>query len=182
MASINSPLPLGHDQTASQPLTIALMLEQLQPLPGHKVLEIGYGSGWVTALLAKIVCKPKKDTQASKNKSSKLIQAYEIVPELAEFGEENLNKNLQPKFRKIIELHDEDYSKTFQNYSPYDRIIAGAAFNKQPTDLIKSLKVGGRFVFPTSKDDIRRIIKESKKKYTEEIYPGFTFVPITHRV
>lgn len=55
-ADVNAPLPIGYSQTISQPLTVAFMLELLQPKPGEKILDIGAGSGWQTALLA--YCKP----------------------------------------------------------------------------------------------------------------------------
>ena len=72
------PLPIGYGQTISQPSTVALMLELLQPAEGDKVLDVGSGSGWTTALLAQIVGPKGK------------IFGLELVPELVKFGRENI--------------------------------------------------------------------------------------------
>ena len=74
------PLPIGHGQTISQPATVAFMLELLQPKIGEKILDIGAGSGWATALLAEIVGKDGK------------VYGLEIISELVEFGKNNLGK------------------------------------------------------------------------------------------
>ena len=80
LAELNEALPIGYGQTISQPLVVAFMLEQLEPKEGDKILDIGSGSGWTTALLAEIV--------GSKGK----VIAIDIVPELVEFGEKNVAK------------------------------------------------------------------------------------------
>ena len=77
---VNEPLPIGHGQTISQPLTVAFMLELLQPEEGNKILDIGSGSGWQSALLAEIVGEKGK------------VYAMEVVPELKEYGEKNVSK------------------------------------------------------------------------------------------
>src|SRR3972149_2720436 len=77
-AYLNTPLPIGYGQTISQPLTVAFMLELLQPEKGNKILEIGSGSGWQTALLAYIVSGERK------------VFAAELIPELMAFGRQNV--------------------------------------------------------------------------------------------
>jgi len=79
-AYLNDVLPLGFGQTISQPLVVAFMLELLQPSPGEKILDVGSGSGWTTALFSYLV-KPK----------GKVI-ALEIIKELKDFGEKNVKK------------------------------------------------------------------------------------------
>ncbi len=79
-AGMNQAMPIGFDQTISQPLVVAFMLEELSPEPGQKVLDIGFGSGWTTALLAKIIG------------SGGLVVAVEIIEGLYKMGEENLEK------------------------------------------------------------------------------------------
>ena len=74
------PLPIGHEQTISQPSTVAFMLELLQPATGNKVLDVGSGSGWTAALLAQIVGPEGR------------VFGFELVPELVKFGSENLAK------------------------------------------------------------------------------------------
>ncbi|MBI2054396.1 MAG: class I SAM-dependent methyltransferase, partial [Candidatus Staskawiczbacteria bacterium] len=80
LAESNSALPIGFSQTISQSLVVAFMLEQLEPKSGEKILDIGSGSGWTSALLAEIVGNKGK------------IVALEIIPELAEFGKRNTAK------------------------------------------------------------------------------------------
>lgn len=179
ISAINAPLPLTDKQTTSQPLTIAFMLELLQPQPGDKILEIGYGSGWQTAILAKIVYPP--DSNLPNNKKSGEVYACEIIPSVAKFGNSNLNRNIPTKLRSRIHLSQVDYRESFKENAPYDRIIAGAAFENVPTDLIKSLTINGTFVFPTKARDIRRIQRTGKTQIIEETFPGFIFVPITHK-
>ncbi|MBN2100352.1 protein-L-isoaspartate O-methyltransferase [Candidatus Dojkabacteria bacterium] len=174
--SLNAPLPLQHGQTTSQPLTIAFMIELLKPRAGNKILEIGYGSGWQTAILAKIACPNPK----SSNKSCGKVYAYEIVPQIADFGERKLEENLPADLRKKIHLYKHDFSKNLDENKLYDRIISGAAFKERPTDLIKSLSIGGIMVFPSQARDIRRVERTGEDEYIEETYPGFVFVPVTH--
>jgi len=79
-AEANYPLSIGHSQTISQPFTVAFMLELLEPQPGDKILDIGSGSGWTTALLAEIIGPQGQ------------VFAIERIPELKKFGENNVKK------------------------------------------------------------------------------------------
>src|SRR3989338_3496160 len=76
-AELDQAISIGRGQTISQPLTMAFMLEQLQPEPGDKILDVGSGSGWTSALLGRIV-----GTKGT-------VIAVEAIPELKEFGEQN---------------------------------------------------------------------------------------------
>src|ERR1051325_8765025 len=78
--NIDAPLPIGFGQTNSQPTTVRLMLEWLEPEPGNKILDVGSGSGWTSALLAKLVGPKGK------------VYAVELVPELVKFGQQNAAK------------------------------------------------------------------------------------------
>src|SRR4030042_1309162 len=80
LAKSDEALPIGYGQTISQPLVVAFMLELLQPQEGEKILDIGFGSGWTSALLASIVGEKGKGI------------AVEFIPELAEFGKKNISK------------------------------------------------------------------------------------------
>lgn len=163
MANVNRPLPIGSGQTISQPLTVAFMIEFLKPKKGNKILEIGGGSGWQTAILSDIV-GPKGH-----------VHAFEIVESLADFGKRNLKRfDL-----KNVTFKHKDVSKGYLQKAPYDRIISGAAFEEIPPKLKEQLQVGGILVAPTQQDDIRKITRISKKEFDEEVIPGFVFVPVT---
>ncbi len=206
MDDVDSALPIGNDQTISQPTTVAFMTELLDPRPGQNILEIGYGSGWQTAILAEIINKEEiidkedsinqKDTptkEDSTKENTAQINAYEIVPEVAEFGRQNIRNfytNTENKTEQIppnIHLHQEDYLRSLHQNAPYDRIISAAAFDKDPEELFEALAPNGVMVYPTQSQDIRRVTRSddgtdsNNKKFTEETYPGFMFVPITHR-
>ena len=163
----NIPLPIGQGQTISQPLTVAFMLEKLEPLLGDKVLDIGSGSGWTTALLAHIVGKKGK------------VVGIERIKSLCDFGTNNISKYhfIEGGRAKIICA---DGSKGYINEAPYDRILVSAAAEEMPKDLKKQLKIGGRLVVPV-KGSIWMIEKKSEKVFHEEEYPGFAFVPLVGR-
>jgi len=181
----NYPLPIGYGQTISQPLTVAFMLELLQPQPGDKILDVGAGSGWQTALLAYCVSQKTdegKSRQEGANNSGK-VYAVERIQELCDFGKANVAK-LNYIQKGIAEFMCADGSKGLSDKAPFDKIIVAAAAEKVPEELKKQLKVGGRLVVPVGKDDqaIVRIDKVGEDKFKEERYPGFVFVPlITHK-
>ena len=163
-AYLNTPLPIGYGQTISQPLTVAFMLELLQPEKGNRVLEIGSGSGWQTALLAHIVSGGGK------------VFAAELIPELMAFGRKNVAKYDFIK-KGIVEFHSFNAVKGFPEKAPFDRIISAASGMELPAAWKEQLKVGGRIVAPV-KDAIHLLIKKSETEFEESIYPGFAFVPL----
>ncbi len=171
LAELNEALPIGFGQTISQPLVVAFMLEQLQPEPGDKILDIGSGSGWTTALLAEIVGPKGK------------IVAIEIVPELKEFGERNVAKYNFIE-RGIAEFILADGSKGYPNTASrpelaegFDKILASASAIEIPQAWKDQLKIGGRIVTPIG-SSIWLFRKQSETEFEEIEYPGFTFVPL----
>jgi protein-L-isoaspartate(D-aspartate) O-methyltransferase len=160
-AYINAPLPIGHGQTISQPLTVAFMLELLKAAKGDKILDVGSGSGWQSALLAHIVGEKGK------------IFAIERIPELSGFGNNNSKKYNFKNLKFIIG----DGSAGFEKESPYDKIIAAATSEKIPSALKKQLKIGGRLVLPVQ-NSIWLVVKKKEDKYEEDEFPGFAFVPL----
>ena len=164
LAEINEALPIGQGQTISQPLVVAFMLEQLQPKLGEKILDIGSGSGWTAALLAQIV--------GGKGR----VIAIEIVPELKDFGENNVSKYNFIK-KGIVRFILSDGSKGFSEESPFDKILASASTDKIPESWKEQLKVGGKIVAPVG-SSIKTIIKKSEVEFEEIDYPGFVFVPL----
>jgi protein-L-isoaspartate(D-aspartate) O-methyltransferase len=167
-AEVNEAMHIGYGQTISQPLTVAFMLEQLQPEAGDNILDVGSGSGWTTALLAQIVGPGGK------------VTAIEIVPELKEFGEKNVAKyNFIEK--GIAEFICADGSKGYKKRAPFDRILASAAVqDKIPRAWKEQIKIGGRIVTPI-RSSIWVLIKKSEKKFEEIEYPGFVFVPLIQK-
>lgn len=161
-AEINAPVLVGFGQTNSQPLTVAFMLELLQPQPGQKVLDVGAGSGWTSALLAEIVGKNGK------------VFAVERIPELAQFAKKNAAKYNFSNLQFICA----DGAKGLQNQAPFDRILVSAAAAKIPQALKKQLAVGGKMVIPTQAQDVRLIKRVGDNDFKEKIYPGFVFVPL----
>ena len=168
------PLPIGEDQTISQPYTVVFMLEELGVEMGDKVLEIGAGSGWQTALLSYLVGEKGH------------VWAYEIKHPVAEFGQANLERVKRdaptgPSLQNIDYIEG-DARAHRREHAPYNRIIAGAAFgNVTETQSLASLLIsGGRMVFPTANNDVRVIACVSENKFKAKIYPGFVFVPVVH--
>ncbi len=176
-AELNEALPIGYGQTISQPLVVAFMLEQLSPQPGDKILDVGSGSGWTTALLAEIIGEKGK------------VIAIETIPELKEFGEKNAAKYdfITPKVRYIgkkpvikngiAEFICADGSKGYQKEAPFDKILISASAEQCFQAWQDQLKIGGKIVTPIG-NSIWVFTKKSGKDFEEVEYPGFIFVPL----
>ena len=155
------PLPLGYGQTISQPTTVAFMLEKLQPQAGEKILDVGSGSGWTTALLAQIVGPAGK------------VCGVEIVPELAELGRKNL-ANYELNWAEIKLVTGELGCPPL---APFNKILVSAAAEEPPDELLSQLKSGGRLVIPIQ-NSIWQIDKAAAGKFRQQEFPGFVFVPL----
>lgn len=160
----NRPLPIGHGQTISQPYIVALMTELLDPEPQHVVLEVGTGSGYQAAVLAKLVAT---------------VKTIEIVPPLARSAGARLR---QLGFGNVeVKLGDGYYG--WPEHGPYDGIIVTAAASSIPPPLIKQLKPGGRMVIPVGPpfftQDLILLTKDAKGKVSTESVLPVAFVPLT---
>jgi protein-L-isoaspartate(D-aspartate) O-methyltransferase len=165
-AYFDTPLPTLMGQTISQPYVVAFMLELIQPQKGQKILDIGFGSGWTTSLLAEIVGENGK------------VYGIEVVPEVFEFGKKNIEKyNFLQK--GIVEVFLMDGSKGFLEKAPFDRILVSAASKKIPEEMILQLKDGGILVIP----DFEGIwkVKKINGKIEKEYHYGFIFVPLVEK-
>lgn len=159
------PLSIGFGQTISQPSTVVIMTELLKPKQGQKILEVGTGSGWQAALLARLVSR------------SGFVYTIEKIRELVEYAKENLKK----LDIKNIFVVGGDGSQGLEKFAPYDRIIVTAACPEVPKLLVKQLKTGGKMVLPigdlyTQKMTIIKKTESGLKK--EELAGYFVFVPL----
>ena len=128
-AYIDMPLPIGYDQTISQPYIVAYMTELLDPKKEHKVLEVGTGSGYQAAVLAELVDH---------------VYTIEIIKELGESAEKRL-KRLDYK-NVTVKIGDGYFG--WEEHAPYDAIIVTAAPDHIPPMLIHQLKPGRETVYP----------------------------------
>ena len=155
------PLPIGFGQTNSQPTTVRLMLEWLEVESGNKVLDVGSGSGWTTALLARLGGPKGK------------VFAVELIPELVEFG----RQNCQRLGVKNVKFYQAGKVYGLSRFAPYDRILVSASAQKLPKEVVSQLSVGGKMVIPVG-NDVLEITKTSKIKIEIKTHPGFVFVPL----
>ena len=129
MAYQNRPLPIGYGQTISQPYIVALMTDLLQPQPDQRVLEIGTGSGYQAAVLAKLVSQ---------------VYSIEIIEELGKVTTQRLDQLGYDN----IETRIADGYDGWLEHAPFDSIIVTAAISHIPPPLVQQLKKGGRMIIP----------------------------------
>jgi len=163
-AETNIPLPIGYGQTISQPLTVAVMLELLDLKAGQRVLDVGSGSGWSSALIASAVGE------------SGSVVAVERIPELHDFGKKNLEKfNFVSLGRVKCVLGDG--SQGYAEGAPYDRILVSASAEEIPEVYKRQLAIGGKMVIPIY-NSLAYIEKRGEDDFYIERFPGFIFVPL----
>ena len=157
------PLPIGHRQTISQPYIVALMSELLAVEPGHRVLEIGTGSGYQAAVLAELTDE---------------VYSIELLAPLAE----QARRSLRAEGYDSIQLRTGDGFRGWPEAAPFDSIILTCAIDEIPPPLWTQLKIGGRLVMPLGpQEGMQRLIVATKKdngsRETETII-GVRFVPL----
>jgi protein-L-isoaspartate(D-aspartate) O-methyltransferase len=154
-------LPIGFDQTISQPYIVAYMTQALRPAPGHRVLEIGTGSGYQAAVLAEIV---------------KEVHTIEIVPALADRSRALLR---ELGYTNVHVRTGDGYAGLPQE-APFDRIIVTAAPDHVPQPLLDQLAIGGRMIVPVGKSRQRlTILTKSAEGVVSEPTLDVLFVPLT---
>lgn len=162
-AYADHPLPIGEDQTISQPYIVAFMTEQMGLKGGEKVLEIGTGSGYQAAILAEI---------------AKEVYTIEIVPVLGKRAEALL-KELG---YKNVHVRVGDGYKGWPEYAPFDAVIVTCAPDHIPQPLMDQLKVGGRIIIPVGEQwlgqELVLVTKTEKGIQKKSVLP-VRFIPMT---
>ncbi|MCG8692660.1 MAG: protein-L-isoaspartate(D-aspartate) O-methyltransferase [Minwuiales bacterium] len=155
-AYLNTPLPIGHGKTVSQPFIVALMTDLLAPGPEDTVLEIGTGLGYQAALLGRLTQK---------------VYTLELNEDLAE----QATKRLKALDCGNVEVRVGDGNQGLPQFAPYDKIMVTAAPDLIPPPLLGQLKPGGRMVIPTGLMESQQLLlveKSPEGKYqTTEILP-----------
>jgi protein-L-isoaspartate(D-aspartate) O-methyltransferase len=163
-AYADSPLPIGHDQTISQPFIVATMTEALQVNEDDVVLEVGTGSGYQAAVLAEIV---------------KQVYTIEIVAPLGRRAARDLKRLGYDN----VDVRIGDGYQGWPEHAPFDAIIVTAAPDHVPQPLIDQLKPGGRMVIPVGRTGgvqrLKRITKNNDGAPNEETLDLVRFVPMT---
>lgn len=160
-AAHDGPLPIGHGQTNSQPRTVADMLRLLEVAPGLRVLDVGAGSGWSTALLAHLVG------------ASGEVHGVELVPELARWGAANLAATHQP-WAGIALTTPGVLGLPAQ--APFDRILVSAEAAELPPTLVEQLRDGGVMVIPVAGEMLRVVRSGARTEISR--HGGYRFVPL----
>jgi len=153
---------------------VSIMDEALELEMGHRVLEVGAGSGWHASTIAEIVAP----TDTPKEKWGH-VYTVEIVPELADFARKNVEK---AGYGDRITIICGDGSTGYPEKAPYDRILVTAAAPDIPKPMIEQLKEGGILVIPVGSIHFYQTLVRVRKrdgKITEENLGGVAFVPLT---
>ena len=145
LAYEDMPLPIGLEQTISQPFIVALMTEALKLTGSEKVLEVGAGSGYQAAILAEL---------------ARLVITTERLPALAKAARNALT-NLG---YTTIEVHVAEETLGWQREAPYDAIMVTAGAPRVPVDLLAQLAIGGRLVIPVGSRYVQELYKITKRK------------------
>ncbi len=160
-AELDTALPIGHGQTISQPYTVALMLELLEPRSGMRILDVGSGSGWTTALLAHIVGPEGR------------VYGVERVPELVSLGRANLARYAFPQ----VDIRQAGKAFGLPEEAPFDRILVSAGIGRLPESLVRQLRVGGILVIPVA-GALWQVRKIGNTETEIRKIEGFAFVPL----
>src|SRR6056297_550223 len=159
----DSALPIGADQTISQPYIVALTLQAIDPDEGDVILDIGTGSGYAAAVASEIADS---------------VMSVERIESLHQFAE----SNLEYAGIKNVRLRHGDGTLGWPEFAPYDGIMVAAASSDVPGNLKNQLKVNGHLVIPVGSglvgQQLRRYTKHKDESFTKESIAGVRFVPM----
>lgn len=154
-------LPIGFGQTNSQPSTVHAMLTLLDAKPGHRVLDVGCGSGWTTALLGALVGP------------AGTVFGVERVPELVKSGRANIAAYAMA-WTSISQAHHDVLG--LPEHAPYDAILVSAEARTLPASLVDQLSVGGTMVVPVA--GRMTVVRRTRGEPTVERHGHYAFVPL----
>lgn len=156
------PLPIGYDQTISQPYIVALMTAQLHPQPSHRVLEVGTGSGYQAAVLAQLVGK---------------VYTIEIIEPLAT----RATADLRRLGCTNVDVRCGDGYQGWPEMAPFDSVIVTCAPDHIPQPLVDQLKEGGRMLIPVGPpmDQTLYVLEKHEGKVRQRVVLPVRFVPMT---
>jgi protein-L-isoaspartate(D-aspartate) O-methyltransferase len=160
-AAYDGPIDIGHGQTNSQPRTVANMLRLLDVRAGDRVLDVGSGSGWTTALLAHLTGETGS------------VLGLEIVPELVELGATNLANGEWPWARIEQAAPGEPGDPAG---APYDRILVSAGARELPAGLVDQLSPAGRLVVPVAGEML--LVERADGQPVVSRHGYYRFVPL----
>ncbi len=164
LAYENIPLPIGSEQTISQPYTVAFMLQLLEINKRDKILEVGAGSGYNAAVMSQLVGEKGR------------IISVELIRELAKQARSNLKK---ARIKNVKVIHGNGYLG-YAKEAPFDKIIVTAGASETPSALIVQLKEPGILVIPLNRgwcQVMTKIVKREGKLVISE-HGEFSFVPL----
>ena len=166
LAYADSPLPIGHGKTISQPFIVALMVELLDIQPEDRVLEVGTGLGYHAAVLASLA-----DT----------VHTVELIPELAEAAARSLARTGVDN----VSVRAGDGGRGWKEHAPFDKISAAAAPEHVPPALLEQLRPGGRLVLPLGPIDEQTLVfvakdEEGETRTTRILPVRFSTLTLTH--
>lgn len=161
-AAYDGPLGIGHGQTNSQPRTVEAMLHLLEVRPGDRILDVGSGSGWTTALLAHLTGPDGE------------VLGVELEPDLVRFGSDNLARTGQPwaSIRAAI-----PGVLGCPDHAPYDRILVSAEPRELPASLLDQLAPAGRMAIPVD-GWMLLVVRDGDGQVTVTRHGGYRFVPL----
>ena len=173
--AVDTPLPIGFGQTISAPHMVSIMNEALHLEIGHKVLEVGSGSGWHAATIAEIIA-----SKGSPRSEWGHVYTVEIVKDLAERARRNI---MNAGYGDRVTIIMGDGSKGYPEKAPYDRVLVTAAAPDVPKPLVEQLKTCGVMLIPVGSynmfQTLWKITKQQDGKVKQENLGGVAFVPLT---